>query len=263
MESTSAHLNLYKIGAIAVITGLSTHTIRAWERRYGLELADRTEGGTRLYSDLALEKLKLIKSLLDMGESISVLSDLTTAELKERLELYSHSTSKVPASWSLRAASSVVFGSDSATECRLIYKSIPSDEFVSNETVADIVSKGAVRNREFGITGLLILTGREFLQVLEGPSKAVNELYLRIAKDSRHTKIQLVSFEQINQRFFQTWNMRLVDLWDLPGPTRQFLSSKYKSEDGMIRIPESSMEIHSLLLDARAFCLSEPWKGSF
>ena len=37
--------------------------------------------------------------------------------------------------------------------------------------------------------------------------------------------------------------------------------NKYESEDGMIKIPPTSMEIHSLLLDARAFCLSEPWKG--
>ena len=146
-------------------------------------------------------------------------------------------------------------------ECRLIYKSIPSEEVVSNETLADITENGAVNNRKLNITGLLILTGDEFLQVLEGPTKAVNQLYLQIAKDKRHRDVQLISYETINQRFFQTWNMRLIDLWDLPGQTRQYLLAKYKSDDEMIRIPDTFLEIHSLLLDAKAFCLSEPWKG--
>lgn len=146
-------------------------------------------------------------------------------------------------------------------ECRLIYKSVPTEEIVSNETLADITENGAIQNRKLDITGLLILTGDEFLQVLEGPRKAVNELYLKIAKDKRHREVQLISYEQISQRFFQTWNMRLIDLWDLPGQTREYLLAKYSSEDEVIRIPDSFLEIHSLLLDARAFCLSEPWKG--
>ena len=216
MEATSTHSNLYKIGAIAAITGLSTHTIRAWERRYGLELADRTEGGTRLYSDQSLERLKLIKQLLDRGESISVLTNLTILELEERLERHEHLLAKPTLSWPNGSDLTDPGRKDLGVECRLIYKSIPNEDFVSNETVRDIVEKGAVKNSERGITGLLILTGHEFLQVLEGPTRQVNELYLTISRDERHKEVELISFEQINKRFFQTWNMRLVDLWDLP-----------------------------------------------
>jgi hypothetical protein len=145
-------------------------------------------------------------------------------------------------------------------ECRLIYRSVSTDDFVCNETLSDITEKGAENNRKKGITGLLILTGNEFLQVLEGPLEAVNHLYLTIAKDPRHTKINLMSFELISSRFFETWNMRLIDLWDLPGPTRAYLLSKYPHDDEVIRIPSTFIEIHSLLLDARSFCLSTPWK---
>jgi len=261
MEGSSSHTNLYKIGAIAALTGLSTHTIRAWERRYGLELADRTEGGTRLYSDQSLERLKAIKRLLDKGESISVLSELTIPELKERLDRHDHLVAKPVLQWDYGADGNGTMLRDRAVECRLIYKSVPSGDFVSNDTVVDIVEKGAVKNSEKGITGLLILTGNEFLQVLEGPTREVNELYLTIARDDRHRDIRLISFEQITKRYFQTWNMRLVDLYDLPGSTRQYLMNKYENEDGMIKIPESSMEIHSLLLDAKSFCLSEPWNA--
>jgi hypothetical protein len=145
-------------------------------------------------------------------------------------------------------------------ECRLIYKSVATEEIVSNETLSEITGKGASHNREKGITGLLVLSGNEFLQVLEGPLPLINELYLKIAKDTRHHHICLLSFELISERYFDSWNMRLIDLWDLPGPTRKFLLSKYAHEDEVIRIPTSFLEIHSLLLDAKSFCVSTPWK---
>ena len=77
--------NIYRIGAVANITGLSTHTIRAWERRHGMELSDRTEGGTRLYPEASVRKLQLIKTLLDRGESISVICKLNHDELEARI----------------------------------------------------------------------------------------------------------------------------------------------------------------------------------
>jgi len=79
-------VNTYKIGAIANLTGLSTHTIRAWERRYGMELSDRTEGGTRVYPESSLTRLSIIKELLDHGDSISMLSDLSVEALENRLK---------------------------------------------------------------------------------------------------------------------------------------------------------------------------------
>lgn len=84
----------YRIGAVANLTGVSTHAIRAWERRYGLRLGKRSQGGTRLYSDGDIIRLSLLKSLLKKGEAISAIADLSIEQLKERM--LKHAQSKEP-----------------------------------------------------------------------------------------------------------------------------------------------------------------------
>ena len=137
-------------------------------------------------------------------------------------------------------------------ECRLIYKSVSKDVFVSNETVESISQKGAINNSKKEISGLLILTGNHFLQVLEGPEASVNELFQKICLDDRHHQIKLINYDLITQRQFEVWSMRLVDLWDISGDTRDFLKTKYPCKDDIIEIPEDPMAVHALLLDAKA-----------
>jgi MerR family transcriptional regulator, light-induced transcriptional regulator len=76
--------DLYRIGTIAQLTGIAVERLRAWERRYGLEPARRA-GKTRFYSGAQLERLQLIKRLLDQGHPISTLVDLDDRQLHERL----------------------------------------------------------------------------------------------------------------------------------------------------------------------------------
>jgi transcriptional regulator with XRE-family HTH domain len=47
--------NTYSIGSLASATGVSTQTIRVWEKR-GLLLSTRTSGGHRIFDESALEK---------------------------------------------------------------------------------------------------------------------------------------------------------------------------------------------------------------
>ena len=49
--------------------GLSQPAIRSWEDRYGLIVAERTEGGRRLYTRDQLEQLRFVKERLDEGLS--------------------------------------------------------------------------------------------------------------------------------------------------------------------------------------------------
>jgi hypothetical protein len=145
-------------------------------------------------------------------------------------------------------------------ECRLIYKSLSVDEIPSNEDLKSLTETSAERNKNLGISGLLILSGNQFLQVLEGPVGAVNELFIKISKDPRHHKIELINYEYITQRHFEEWNMRLVDLWDLEGKTRTFLSRKYPVKDQVIQIHHQLHVVYSLLLDAKLFCINKPWE---
>ena len=65
----------------ALRTGLSSHTLRAWERRYQVVAPSRTEGGQRLYSDLDVQRLKLLRRLTGRGHSIAQLAGASLEEL--------------------------------------------------------------------------------------------------------------------------------------------------------------------------------------
>ena len=77
--------NLYRIGAVARLTGISADTLRIWERRYNLVEPQRTEKGGRLYSQDDVTRLTKIKTLVDQGHAISTVAPLDAAELNRRL----------------------------------------------------------------------------------------------------------------------------------------------------------------------------------
>ncbi|HKL63895.1 MAG TPA: MerR family transcriptional regulator, partial [Woeseiaceae bacterium] len=72
----------YAIGAVSRLTGISTHTLRIWERRYGAVVAERTDSGRRIYSRRDVEKLGLLKILVDRGFSIGQIANLDLEELR-------------------------------------------------------------------------------------------------------------------------------------------------------------------------------------
>jgi DNA-binding transcriptional MerR regulator len=76
----------YGIGAVAKLTGLTDHTIRAWERRYGAIVTQRASNGRRVYGPEHVEKLGLLKSLTDQGVSISKIASESVAHLRDRAQ---------------------------------------------------------------------------------------------------------------------------------------------------------------------------------
>lgn len=76
----------YGIGAVAKLTGLSDHTIRVWERRYGAVVAERAANGRRVYGPDDVEKLGLLKTLTDRGISISQIAGDSLDALRERTQ---------------------------------------------------------------------------------------------------------------------------------------------------------------------------------
>lgn len=73
-------------------------------------------------------------------------------------------------------------------------------------------------NRAVGVTGLLVVGGRRFLQVLEGPEEAVMQTYQRIKADSRHVAPVLLSKRPITERNFADWAMGYQPAGSLDGP---------------------------------------------
>ena len=74
----------YKIGAVSRITGIGTETLRAWERRYQAVVPRRSSSGDRVYSTEDLSKLFLLKNLVDAGNAISSIANLSLDQLKDK-----------------------------------------------------------------------------------------------------------------------------------------------------------------------------------
>lgn len=68
-------------------TGLSKDTLRVWERRYGFPQPLRDAKGERLYPSEQVERLRLIKRLLDAGARPGRVLALGLTELQQRSQL--------------------------------------------------------------------------------------------------------------------------------------------------------------------------------
>ncbi len=82
--------------------------------------------------------------------------------------------------------------------------------------VFDSILESSRRNNDRnGITGVLFYSDGHFLQVLEGESLVVRQIYDRIMTDSRHRDIVLLLNEPVARRDFDGWTMG----WQIILPT--------------------------------------------
>ncbi len=84
------HEARYTIKTAARRTGLTTHVIRAWEKRYGAVNPDRTDTNRRVYSEDDISRLQMLKALTDLGYSISQIAELERSELEALLPPEQH-----------------------------------------------------------------------------------------------------------------------------------------------------------------------------
>ena len=71
----------YSIKDLEKITGIKAHTIRIWEKRYGIVEPLRTQTNIRYYSDEDLRRLMNVAILNKYGYKISNIQSMSTAEL--------------------------------------------------------------------------------------------------------------------------------------------------------------------------------------
>jgi DNA-binding transcriptional MerR regulator len=64
------------IREVARQTGVNPVTLRAWERRYGLLIPQRTAKGHRLYSDADVGKIQAVLAWLERGVAVSQVAEL-------------------------------------------------------------------------------------------------------------------------------------------------------------------------------------------
>lgn len=97
------------------------------------------------------------------------------------------------------------------TLCKLLYTSQSATTApVRSQDIRRIVEKSARRNEALGITGSLAFVDDSFIQVLEGPPEAVEDVFERICCDFRHRDIKLIDLISTQTRQFAGWHMGLL-----------------------------------------------------
>lgn len=99
------------------------------------------------------------------------------------------------------------------TPTRLIFSSTRSDS--NSETVDAILRVSRTNNVRDGVTGVLIVGERQFVQLLEGDRASVSRCFLRITKDPRHRDLQVISTGDVPHRLFAGHSMQRIDLFSV------------------------------------------------
>lgn len=93
MKRQAAHLAT--IATVERETGLSADTLRVWERRYGFPAPARDHNGERVYPDDQVEKLRVIRRLIDRGLRPGKLVGASLDELSARIDGMSQASAPV------------------------------------------------------------------------------------------------------------------------------------------------------------------------
>lgn len=104
----------------------------------------------------------------------------------------------------LFSLSPILYGESMIYE--LTYESVAKKGLTTDDIEA-ILETSIARNSESGITGCLVYYNRRFIQILEGTRQAIQELYQKIEKDDRHSKVRIIAENAVEKRTFPEWGM--------------------------------------------------------
>lgn len=112
----------------------------------------------------------------------------------------------------------------------------------SAEEARQIAVHSNERNKNNGVTGMLVFRAGYFLQLLEGPEQSLVETFERIRKDQRHEDLRLLSHGEIAERQFGEWGMRSVDANNVE---KDILASFLDDKDGVEIDPSQPLQLVS------------------
>lgn len=92
---------------------------------------------------------------------------------------------------------------------RVAYTSLAAFD-LTEEQLLDIHQVARDLNGIDGISGLLIFNGTHFLQWIEGPPQAIDDLIVRLKRDPRHDGFEIREEAMADERLFGDWSMELV-----------------------------------------------------
>lgn len=86
-----------------------------------------------------------------------------------------------------------------------------TDQVVEWE-LESILDAALRNNPAMGITGALMYSGNYFCQILEGPEASVRDLFNKITQDVRHSEVDTLLFDAVEERQFGQWAMAFAGI---------------------------------------------------
>lgn len=124
--------------------------------------------------------------------------------------------------------------SDSLHQIIYISTAEPS---LTEDTLLELLSESQKRNAAKEITGLLLHSDGNIIQIIEGPEDAAKGLYAKIAQDKRHRGVTLMSNKSIEHRDFPHFKMGF---------------KRARSKDFKAQLPNFSMIVEGRSLESEA-----------
>lgn len=89
---------------------------------------------------------------------------------------------------------------------QIVYTSTATRQLDSIELAA-LCDRSENNNRRDEVSGFLLIKSGKYLQVIEGPKEVVEDAFIRIIQDSRHTSVFVLSRRLTTRREFGQWEM--------------------------------------------------------
>jgi hypothetical protein len=106
---------------------------------------------------------------------------------------------------------------------QIVYTSTASQDFPAAD-LKKLLVRARIRNKEAGVTGMLVFHDGTFLQALEGEKRAVIDIFTRIEKDPRHRDIAVLHRGPGPEaRLFGDWSMGYADFTGAAGILKGFV----------------------------------------
>ncbi len=96
---------------------------------------------------------------------------------------------------------------------RIIYTSRVRGS-LSKSQLQELASAAYLNNKALGITGVLLHSKSHFLQCIEGPNKAVVDVFSKIVCDNRHFDVVLLERMATKTRLFSNRPLSLISMRD-------------------------------------------------
>ena len=127
---------------------------------------------------------------------------------------------------------------------RFIYV-ITSNESADINEFKHILQQAQTNNQRRDLTDMLAFNSKIFLQALEGDREEVNALYAILMRDTRHSKLAVLKFEEIEERHWASWSMGFA----APNADNRALFLKHSTQSSFNPYAMSANAVEKMLKD--------------